>query len=536
MSAIREYAYYVHYWAGNAVKNTSFTKGEVSNYTLSRVQNKSRQLNSKISWAVKQKYADAISALHNRNNLYDTKLIQETQKGIEEVVDMKFQNSFIDFDTGKVFKLANQGGVSNKRENTSYIQQQNINFMIARIQKIQAQIDKIGTAYQLSQKEIETFLSQTNQLIKLLKQEQATAKTILSKELPSNLFKPKDNNIQYIQTQKELKDLLKIFNQNLQKWGYSTKVATAAQGFSEEVVTLAAAQMAFGIGISNINNALKDALDSPITTALKSSIGGLTGSKGGTYEFYVNNLPAEVASQLLLNNAQTVNIDTPYGKARTSVVNSGAQQKVDVVLQLPEMIDSPVLRPVTASVKNINLSKDFGISLVNGTNLFYLLSDEDPRYLRRVFNILAEHTGNIMTEDGPSNEYNARALFTDLRKEAWLSVKYLSAYKALSGDTFHRQAASLFIVNDNSNQQVYVLEISDIMNLIYKAVMQNNSALDEYFSFELSPKLLFNQWQDTVDQRMVKFIQDVHNRKINVAFRNSAFNKIIKAGVKGKVT
>ena len=536
MSAIHEYAYYVHYWAGNAVKNTSFKKGEVSNYALSRVQNKSRQLNSRISWAVKQKYADTISALHNRNNLYDTKLIQETQKGIEEVVDMKFQNSFIDFDTGKVFKLANQGGVSNKRENTSYIQQQNINFMIARIQKIQAQIDKIGAANQLSQKEIETFLSQTNQLIKLLKQEQVAAKTILSKELPSNLFKPKDSNIQYIQTQKELKDLLKIFNQNLQKWGYSTKVATAAQGFSEEVVTLAAAQMAFGIGISNINNALKDALDSPITTALKSSIGGLTGSKGGTYEFYVNNLPAEVASQLLLNNAQTVNIDTPYGKARTSVVNSGAQQKVDVVLQLPEMIDSPVLRPVTASVKNINLSKDFGISLVNGTNLFYLLSDEDPRYLRRVFNILAEHTGNIITQGGPSNEYNARALFADLRKEAWLSVKYLSAYKALSGDTFHRQAASLFIVNDNSNQQVYVLEISDIMNLIYKAVMQNNSALDEYFSFELSPKLLFNQWQDTVDQRMVKFIQDVHNRKINVAFRNSAFNKIIKAGVKGKVT
>ena len=73
------------------------------------------------------------------------------------------------------------------------------------------------------------------------------------------------------------------------------------------------------------------------------------------------------------------------------------------------------------------------------------------------------------------------------------------------------------------------------MNLIYKTVMQNNSALDEYFSFELSPKLFFNQWQDTIDQRMIKFIQDVHNRKINVAFRNSAFNKIIKAGVKGKI-
>lgn len=204
------------------------------------------------------------------------------------------------------------------------------------------------------------------------------------------------------------------------------------------------------------------------------------------------------------------------------------------MITLPPIENSLKLNAVPASVKNIDLSKDFGISLVSGTNLLYLLSNENPRYLRRVYNILADHSGSIIGERGPANELGARASLHALRKEAWLSIKYLSAYKALSGDTFRRQAASLFIVNDSSGKHTYVLEISDIMNLIYRSVWKDLSAIEDIFHFEVSSMVpLVNTWSSTVEDRMARVIDDIHGRKISVAFKNSAFNNIVnKVGIK----
>jgi hypothetical protein len=80
---------------------------------------------------------------------------------------------------------------------------------------------------------------------------------------------------------------------------------------------------------------------------------------------------------------------------------------------------------------------------------------------------MAEHTESIMSKDG---ELAGRAILASHREDAHHALRILSAYKALTGATFKRQTAQLFVVNDSGNKQVYVLEMEDILNLICKAI------------------------------------------------------------------
>lgn len=540
MSAISDYAYYVHYWAAHAVKNTPVSSGDMSKYALSKIQSKSRRLQSGISQKVKQNYADLISAIHNRNASIDSSNIRDTQSAIEALVASKFKKAMIDFDSGKAFAASAKGraGVSSARSNTTFIQLSKVSEIRAKVKSLQSQLHKIKNKENkgLTPEEIEALKNEFNLLLTKLDNESKNASRILGKDLPVQ-FKPKDPSTQYFRSSTELRNLLRNFNTRLAEWGYVTDLSTAATGFSEEAITLAASYMLLGLAGKELNKAMSEALSHKSVSSAIQAGSGLIGGVSSSYEFYVNGIPKDVLEQTYLNYSNETLINTPQGTARTATKNSGAQQKVDVVLSLPSTEDSLQLTPVTASVKNIDLTKDFGISLVSGTNLLYLLSDEDPRYLRRVFNVLAEHTGSIIGERGPENELNARASLIKFRNEAWMSIKYIAAYKALSGDTFNRQAAKLFIVNDSGGRNVYVLEIADIINLIQNSISKNQSALDEFFTFDYNPKLLTNKWEMTVSARMAKIINDIHSRKISVAFKNSAFNNIVNTiGIKGKIT
>ena len=65
-----------------------------------------------------------------------------------------------------------------------------------------------------------------------------------------------------------------------------------------------------------------------------------------------------------------------------------------------------------------------------------------------------------------AREWSAIKQVDALRQDAILATKVITAYKALSGNTYGRLAAQLFVVNDVSRQKTYVLEINDIIKPI----------------------------------------------------------------------
>ena len=94
----------------------------------------------------------------------------------------------------------------------------------------------------------------------------------------------------------------------------------------------------------------------------------------------------------------------------------------------------------------------------------FLIQDEHSSFINHYLNIIATHP------DG-----NVSAKIT----EAHEAMKYTILYKALTGDVYGRQAASIFLVNDNSQEGgVRIYEMKD---LIEKA--------EETFDMEEAAKL-----------------------------------------------
>ena len=176
-------------------------------------------------------------------------------------------------------------------------------------------------------------------------------------------------------------------------------------------------------------------------------------------------------------------------------------------------------------MKSLDLGRN--IHLVSGTNLWYLIQDEGVKtFLRPYLNIIADHALARDAEIAPINinqENSAIRKIASLKQDALLATKIITAYKALSGHTFGRLAAQLFIVNDVASQQVYVLEINDIVKAILKETQLSYSSIDRYFTFEgLDDLVLKNSWQKTLDARMAGLIQDARSKKLFIAMQNTS--------------
>ena len=99
-------------------------------------------------------------------------------------------------------------------------------------------------------------------------------------------------------------------------------------------------------------------------------------------------------------------------------------------------------------------------------------------------------------------------------------MELLILYKALSGKTADRQAASIFIVNDNSKTGIDSIYIYDIPSLVIKAA-ENLNAYTNITSngSDIAFMRIDNPWSSSYSARITSLIQDVHAQKISASLK-----------------
>ena len=515
-SAINKYAYYVHYFAANFERQQKLpSETALSNYAIQRVRSLSGNLKSGISKEVKQEYANTISALYGRG-ITDTQLtnidVQKAQAALEGILLEQIKEfttaDKIQWKTGRVLNGQPQGDLIKQGagiKQTQYLTEQQLENLQILIDDLQHQVMLLGEkAKQSKYQKLTDQLKQIQTMISNIKK-QTDSKMRTLKGWNPGLFGAKTNSILRYNLGKENRQLLNDLNKQLKECEIKNIVIQRAQGTLGEDIAALAADVVSGVGLSKLYETINQAV---------------VGSNATRLEFNIKGMPANVYAKTFLGKTAFTKNDILYS---TNV----SQGKVDAIINLPITKTRTGFKKVNVSMKSVDLAKD--IHLVSGTNLWYLIQDEGvAHFLRPYLNIIADHRLNRNIGIYPSNrqrEISAIENINALKNDAFLATQILTAYKALSGNTFGRSAAQLFVVNDVSSQQVYVLEINDIIRAILKNVELNKSAINDYFSFEgLDDLTLTNDWQEEgLHVRMANLIRDAHAKKLFVSLKNQAF-------------
>ena len=517
-SAINKYAYYVHYYASDFSKQQKLPSGEaLSNYAVQRTRSLAGNLKSGISKKVKQEYANTVSALYGREVTNTTKLtpqdIQKAQTAIEQILTTQTtqftSNDKIDWLTGRVLSGNPQGGTVQTNasiKQTQYLTEQqleNLQQVINDLQSKMAQLESKAT-----ESEFKLLQQRLNQVQTMIMQIQRNANTELRtlKGWNPGLFGAETDTSLRVNIGAANRKLLNQLNESIKNCKIKDIILTTAQGTLGEDIAAIAADVVSGLGLEHINKTIKS---------------GVVGGNWTNLEFNIKGMPADVYAQFLLK-------DTKYQKGNVIYSKHGSQGKVDAIVTLPTDSRLTGFKKVNVSMKSVDLARD--IHLVSGTNLWYLIQDESVKnFLRPYLNILADHKHNtdpnFQFKVNMAREWSAIKQVDALRQDAILATKIITAYKALSGNTYGRLAAQLFVVNDTGGQKTYVLEINDIIKAILNEMNKNRSAIDNYFSFDgLENLVLENSWQNTIDRRMANLLQDVRKRKLFIAMRNNVFS------------
>ena len=149
-----------------------------------------------------------------------------------------------------------------------------------------------------------------------------------------------------------------------------------------------------------------------------------------------------------------------FGKDVLTIKQS--QQKIDVQVDINT-------EQLGASIKNVNLQNSGArIHTVSGSNLMFFLQDIEPDFANHYLNLNAMHS-------------RPGALSKESIKDVNANMKAVMAARALTGATYGRTAANIFIVNDNKTGKVRVISmaklvdaIADLENARYISVKLNN--------------------------------------------------------------
>lgn len=126
-----------------------------------------------------------------------------------------------------------------------------------------------------------------------------------------------------------------------------------------------------------------------------------------------------------------------------------SQQKIDVQIDINK-------ERLGASIKNIDLQKkNARIHTVSGSNLMFFLQDIAPDFVNHYLNLNASH---------PSRK--GRSIDKTALEDVNKNMKAVIAAKAITGATYGRTAANVFIVNDNKTGRVRIVSMKRLVDAI----------------------------------------------------------------------
>ena len=189
-----------------------------------------------------------------------------------------------------------------------------------------------------------------------------------------------------------------------------------------------------------------------------------------------------------------------------------SQSKIDVAFEWNG-------QQLNISAKNYNLNAEnkspHFIKVLEGSNLLYLLQDENADFVNHYFNLYSKH----IDQKGNSAGYTAQ------RRAYWEVLKLVILYKGITGDVFGRDdKANVFIINDSSgthSTRVKVLSIADLLKKAMDAHSKNLGLTGDHSSIQnlYANKKVKNSPSGIA--RVATILNDAHARKIKASF-NSA--------------
>ena len=187
---------------------------------------------------------------------------------------------------------------------------------------------------------------------------------------------------------------------------------------------------------------------------------------------------------------------------KTAYSYGTSQEKIDVNLQWEG-------ENLAISAKNVNLQSPMGVHILSGSSLLYLLQDENEDFVNHYFNIIATHEDheNINADIEGAHE----------------AMRYTLLFKALTGQTFGRTGATLFLVNDNTrNGGVHIF---DIKGLINKA----SDNLEPFTNItangqDIASIQINNIRKKTYSDRITAYLAEVHKQKISATLKPALLN------------
>ena len=179
---------------------------------------------------------------------------------------------------------------------------------------------------------------------------------------------------------------------------------------------------------------------------------------------------------------------------------------------------------IGASLKNINLSKKYGwIHTVSGSNLLFFLQDIEPVFVNHYLNLNAQHSSSKMKNEKGNDKINIT-----LREQSRLAMRSVLAAKALTGTTFGRKGADIFIVNDNKKGKVRIVNMSSIIDALNTAKKSIGVSvkLDKGEMVEKQPLFLNRSVAetDTLGKlRISKLLNSLRYIELSSSIKNSFF-------------
>lgn len=489
---------YIHFGRIGYKKHGITRNGEKDNYNFKTqkkiIQHKAQALRTQLTPAEKRNYENHIANIFSPPQGSNNKIYQEMQNAIFNKLQKDFSYTLnptqVDWGKGNIKKLSEARGSVSKLRVSAQQKEAYLSTVMKRIRGIEQiqnemkQKGQIEKANEL-QKKIDNVYKQLKEIVKIadlnFREGNWNSETFKNIKIEVGKLDSKNN---YISNQKTL-TLYSMINEIIHGLNASTYLM---KGNLFEYAGALAGVMINGIA------------ENELEKTLKSFIAGGTnlGVVGGNKSKIQINFGEFFSSSIDLKNIHMNKWQIDFGD-KTAVSYLPSQEKIDI------MVDFPSQKNVGISAKNINFKANKDIHLVSGTSLLYLIQDENSQFVNHYLNIAATHP-----------KKSSISLGADWQG-AHEAMKYTVLYKALSGDTYGRNKASLFLVNDNSRVGgIKIYEMADLLNKAFKNI-------DKYATIGGLPKgveTIQNRWAVSgPEERIAKFLSTVHNYKIYAALK-----------------
>lgn len=193
-----------------------------------------------------------------------------------------------------------------------------------------------------------------------------------------------------------------------------------------------------------------------------------------------------------------------------------AQGKIDVQLKWSG-------EDLKISAKNVNL-QSYYIHILSGSSFLYMMQDLNRDFVNHFINVYSiQKKGGSLAAD-----------FTQQREDSMDAMKFALMYKALTGDNYQRNAANVFVINDNSTSGKGSIKVYTMEQLINKLVSQRlydsgitingKTTLNE--KFKIKDNIAVNTAKDTQEAakiRITNILAYLHSQKIHASLSTKAF-------------